>query len=125
MSDWLADAGGVVGRAAEPFPGGADGHPSQPCRRGSPWAGCWCGPAVPGQGRRRNRLSLPLVLPPVVTGYLLLVVLGRHGPLRASCGTGWGLTVVFTWQGAAVAAVMAFPLMVRRPPGLRRGWMAG
>jgi molybdate transport system permease protein len=59
-------------------------------------------------------LSLPLVLPPVVTGYLLLVLLGRQGWI-GSCLDQWlGIRIVFTWKAAAVAsAVMAFPLMVR------------
>jgi molybdate transport system permease protein len=59
-------------------------------------------------------LSLPLVLPPVVTGYLLLVLLGRRGPIGRWLFEWLGTSVVFTWRGAAVAsAVMAFPLMVR------------
>jgi molybdate transport system permease protein len=59
-------------------------------------------------------VHLPLVLPPVVVGYLLLVLLGRQGPIGRLLHDGLGLTVAFTWQGAAVAAaVMAFPLMVR------------
>ncbi len=59
-------------------------------------------------------LSLPLVLPPVVTGYLLLVLLGRRGWLGSRLDQWLGVQLVFTWQGAAVAAaVMAFPLMVR------------
>jgi molybdate transport system permease protein len=59
-------------------------------------------------------LNLPLVLPPVVTGYLLLVLLGRRGWVGRWLDEWFGLSLVFTWQGAAVAsAVMAFPLMVR------------
>jgi molybdate transport system permease protein len=58
-------------------------------------------------------VHLPLVLPPVVTGYLLLVVFGQQGPLGgflAQCG----ITFAFRWTGAALAAaIMAFPLMVR------------
>ncbi len=58
-------------------------------------------------------IHLPLVLPPVVTGYLLLVLCGRRGLLGA-----WlhelGLDIAFTWKGAALAAaVMALPLLVR------------
>jgi len=53
---------------------------------------------------------LPLVLPPVVTGYLLLLLFGRHGLL----GEPLGLRIAFTWHAAALAAgVVAFPLMVR------------
>jgi molybdate transport system permease protein len=59
-------------------------------------------------------LSLPLVLPPVVTGYLLLVLLGRRGWIGSYLDQWLGIQLVFTWKAAAVAsAVMAFPLMVR------------
>ena len=59
-------------------------------------------------------VHLPLVVPPVVVGYLLLVLLGREGPLGAWLYETLGVTIAFTWQGAALAAaVMAFPLMVR------------
>jgi len=59
-------------------------------------------------------VHLPLVLPPVVVGYLLLVLLGRRGPLGAWLYDSFGVTLPFTWEGAALAAaVMAFPLMVR------------
>ena len=59
-------------------------------------------------------IHLPLVLPPVVVGYALLLLLGRNGPLGAFLWDCCGLQVAFTWSGAAVAAgVMGFPLMVR------------
>lgn len=59
-------------------------------------------------------LSLPLVLPPVVTGYLLLVVLGSKGFVGQYLDAWFGLRIIFTWKAAALAsAVMAFPLMVR------------
>ena len=59
-------------------------------------------------------VHLPLVLPPVVTGYLLLLLLGRHQPFGAWLYAWTGVAVAFTWKGAVVAAaVMAFPLMVR------------
>ncbi len=59
-------------------------------------------------------IHLPLVVPPVVVGYLLLVLLGRNGPVGGFLYDVFGITIAFTWQGAAVAAaVMAFPLMVR------------
>ncbi|CDH46139.1 molybdate ABC transporter permease subunit [Candidatus Contendibacter odensensis] len=59
-------------------------------------------------------IHLPLVLPPVVPGYLLLLLLGKQGPLGHWLYDMWGITLVFTWQGAVVAsAVMALPLMVR------------
>jgi molybdate transport system permease protein len=59
-------------------------------------------------------VDLPLVLPPVVTGYLLLVGFGPQGPIGQIL-TGWfGVKIVFTWLGAALAAaVVSFPLMVR------------
>ena len=59
-------------------------------------------------------VNLPLVLPPVVTGYLLLVALGRRGWLGRWLDEWFGLQFVFTWNGAAIAsAVMAFPLLIR------------
>jgi molybdate transport system permease protein len=59
-------------------------------------------------------VHLPLVVPPVAVGYLLMVLLGRRGPLGGWLYDSFGITLIFTWQGAAVAsAVMAFPLMVR------------
>ena len=58
-------------------------------------------------------VHLPLVLPPVVTGYLLLLAFGPRGPLGRLLGE-VGVTLAFRWTGAALAAaVMAFPLMVR------------
>jgi molybdate transport system permease protein len=59
-------------------------------------------------------VHLPLVLPPVVVGYLLLVLLGRNGVIGAWLHDALGITLAFSFQGAAVAsAVMALPLMVR------------
>jgi molybdate transport system permease protein len=59
-------------------------------------------------------VHLPLVLPPVVVGYLLLVVFGAHGAVGAWLQNAWGIELVFTRNGAALAtAVMSFPLMVR------------
>ena len=56
---------------------------------------------------------LPLVVPPVVVGYLLLVLFGRSGPLGSWLFDQFGISIAFTWKGAAIAAaVMAFPLMV-------------
>jgi molybdate transport system permease protein len=58
-------------------------------------------------------VHLPLVLPPVVTGYLLLISLGRKAPLGALLAD-FGIVFSFRWTGAALACgVMAFPLMVR------------
>ena len=59
-------------------------------------------------------VHLPLVLPPVVTGYLLLRVFGRRGAVGAFLESTLGVTFAFRWTGAALAAaVMGFPLMVR------------
>lgn len=59
-------------------------------------------------------VHLPLVLPPVVTGYALLVLFGRRGAIGAWLHDALGITFAFRWTGAALAsAVMGFPLMVR------------
>jgi molybdate transport system permease protein len=59
-------------------------------------------------------VQLPMVLPPVVPGYLLLVALGTQGFIGAWLLERFGITLAFTWKGAVLAsAVMAFPLMVQ------------
>jgi molybdate transport system permease protein len=59
-------------------------------------------------------VHMPLILPPVVTGYILLLLFGRNGPLGRLLAETIGLVFAFRWTGAALAsAVMAFPLMVR------------
>jgi molybdate transport system permease protein len=59
-------------------------------------------------------VHLPLVLPPVVTGYLLLITFGRRAPVGAFLSEHFGIVFSFRWTGAALACgVMAFPLMVR------------
>src|SRR2546427_5863434 len=59
-------------------------------------------------------VHLPLVLPPVVTGYLLLISFGRRGPIGAFLADQLGIVFSFRWTGAALACgVMAFPLLVR------------
>lgn len=68
----------------------------------------------PGRTLLDAAIHLPLVLPPVVTGWLLLLLLGRSGPVGGWLDSTFGWTLVFHWTGAAVAAaVMALPLMVR------------
>lgn len=68
----------------------------------------------PGKSILDGLIHLPLVLPPVVTGYLLLVLFGRRGPLGAWLFEHLNITLAFNWKGASLAAaVMAFPLMVR------------
>jgi molybdate transport system permease protein len=59
-------------------------------------------------------VHLPLVLPPVVTGYLLLISFGRQGPIGAFLAEAFGIVFSFRWTGAALACgVMGFPLLVR------------
>jgi len=68
----------------------------------------------PGKSVLDAVLHLPLVLPPVVIGYFLLILFGRQGPLGAWLESWFGVVVAFRWTGAALAcAVMGFPLMVR------------
>lgn len=67
-----------------------------------------------GKSLLETLVNLPLVLPPVVTGYLLLVTFGRRGWLGSRLDAWLGWRFVFDWKGAALAAaVVAFPLMVR------------
>ena len=68
----------------------------------------------PGKSVLDALVHLPLVLPPVAVGYLLLIALGRNGVIGGWLYDSFGISFAFTWKGAAVAAaVMAFPLMVR------------
>ena len=68
----------------------------------------------PGKQLLNGLVHLPLILPPVVTGYLLLLTFGRRGPAGQFLEQCCGLVLSFRWTGAALAAaVMAFPLMVR------------
>ena len=68
----------------------------------------------PGRQVLNGLVHLPLILPPVVTGYLLLLTFGRRAPVGGWLEETFGLIFAFRWTGAALAAaVMAFPLMVR------------
>lgn len=68
----------------------------------------------PGHGFVNALVHLPLVLPPVVTGYMLLLTFGRKGPVGAFLDNFFGVSFAFNWTGAALAAaVMSFPLIVR------------
>ncbi len=68
----------------------------------------------PGHTLLNGLVHMPLVVPPVVVGYLLLLLLGRKGPIGSWLDDWFGVTLAFTWQGAAIAAaVVSFPLMVR------------
>jgi molybdate transport system permease protein len=68
----------------------------------------------PGKAILNGVVFLPLILPPVVTGYPLLLSFGRRGPIGAFLDEHFGIVFSFRWTGAALAcAVMAFPLLVR------------
>ena len=68
----------------------------------------------PGKQVLNGLVHMPLILPPVVTGYLLLITFGRRGSVGQFLEEWFGIVVAFRWTGAAIAAgVMAFPLMVR------------
>ncbi len=69
---------------------------------------------VPGKAVVDTLVSFPLVLPPVVTGYVLLLLMGREGPIGGLLHRLFGVDVVFTWVAAALAAgLVSLPLMVR------------
>jgi len=68
----------------------------------------------PGKSLIDGIVHIPLVVPPVVVGYGLLVLFGRRGAAGAWLYDHFGITLIFTWKGAALAsAVMGFPLLVR------------
>jgi len=70
--------------------------------------------SFPGKTLVDAIIHLPLVLPPVVVGFALLVLFGRHGPIGRLLDDWFGIVFAFRWTGAALAsAVMGFPLMVR------------
>ena len=67
-----------------------------------------------GKGLLDTLVHLPLILPPVVTGYLLLISFGRKAPVGAFLAEELGIVFAFRWTGAALACgIMGFPLMVR------------
>ena len=68
----------------------------------------------PGRTLVDSLVHMPLVMPPVVTGYLLLLLFGRRGPIGEFLEETFGIVLAFRWTGAALAsAIMGFPLMVR------------
>ena len=70
---------------------------------------CW-----PGKALVETLVALPLVIPPVATGLILLKLFGRRGPLGALLRNVFGVEIVFTWKAVVLAtAVMSFPLLVR------------
>ena len=67
-----------------------------------------------GKSLLNGLVHLPLILPPVVTGYVLLILFGRRAPIGSFLEQAFGIVFAFRWTGAALAsAVMGFPLMVR------------
>lgn len=68
----------------------------------------------PGRDLIDTLLTLPMVMPPTVLGYYLLVVIGRHGLLGAWLHERFGIHLIFTWQGAVIAAmIVSFPLVFK------------
>lgn len=68
----------------------------------------------PGRDVLDAVLTLPMVMPPTVLGYYLLVLIGRRGPLGAWLHSNFGIQLIFTWQGAVIAAtIVAFPLVFK------------
>jgi molybdate transport system permease protein len=68
----------------------------------------------PGKALLNGLVHLPLILPPVVTGYVLLLTMGRRGPVGGFLDQHFGIVFAFRWTGAALACgIMAFPLLVR------------
>ncbi len=68
----------------------------------------------PGRDLLDTILTLPMVLPPTVLGYYLLVLLGRNGVFGAWLQENFGINLIFTWQGAVIASsVVAFPLVFK------------
>lgn len=68
----------------------------------------------PGRDVLDALLTLPMVMPPTVLGYYLLVLMGRRGPLGAWLESTFGIHLIFTWQGAVIAAtVVSFPLVFK------------
>ena len=101
-----------------------DGGPAQPQgRHGGHWSSLPFGIAIAlalargrfwGKSLLNGLVHLPLILPPVVTGYLLLILFGRRGPIGGFLAEHFGIVFSFRWTGAALACgVMGFPLMVR------------
>ncbi|HEY5930822.1 MAG TPA: molybdate ABC transporter permease subunit [Burkholderiales bacterium] len=68
----------------------------------------------PGREVLDAMMTLPMVMPPTVLGYYLLVLVGRRGPIGGWLEANFGITLVFTWQGAVIAAaIVAIPLVYK------------
>ncbi len=103
----------MVRHRAQPA-GRHDRRAVRACRSASLVAWLLARGRFPGAALVDGIVHLPLVMPPVVTGYLLLLAFGRRGPVGAFLDRTFGIVFAFRWTGAALAAaVMGFPLMVR------------
>lgn len=69
----------------------------------------------PGRELLDTLLTLPMILPPTVLGYYLLVLIGSNGPLGAWLQRSFGINLVFTWQAAVIAAAVASLPLVFKP----------
>jgi len=68
----------------------------------------------PGRDLLDAAMMLPMVMPPTVLGYYILVLVGRRGPIGAWLDSTFGITLIFTWQGAVIASTLvAFPLVYK------------
>ena len=68
----------------------------------------------PGKDILDAMMTLPMVMPPTVLGYYILIVVGRRGPIGAWLETNFGVTLIFTWQGAVIASsIVALPLVYK------------
>ena len=68
----------------------------------------------PGREMLDAMMTLPMVMPPTVLGYYILVLVGRRGPIGAWLDSTFGITLIFTWQGAVIASTLvAFPLVYK------------
>jgi molybdate transport system permease protein len=68
----------------------------------------------PGRDWLDAAMTLPMVMPPTVLGYYILVLVGRRGPIGSSLDAAFGITLIFTWQGAVIASTLvAFPLVYK------------
>lgn len=79
----------------------------------------------PGRDLLDTLLTLPMVMPPTVLGYYLLVLLGRQSAFGAWLQDTFGINLIFTWQGAVIAAsVVAFPLVFKPARAASKRWTA-
>jgi molybdate transport system permease protein len=68
----------------------------------------------PGRDWLDAAMTLPMVMPPTVLGYYILVLVGRRGPIGSWLDAAFGITLIFTWQGAVIASTLvAFPLVYK------------